>query len=134
MAPELSYLSASVILFTVMVSVQGYFSNLQHTPKALTGNRDDLPPDNTRVARAKRANQNMIEALIVFAPLVLIAVVADRTNQWTHIGAGLFLAARMAYAPLYWFGPGPLRSIAWFLGVIGTLIIFIQVLPFTGAA
>lgn len=134
MEPELSYLAASAILFTVMVLVQGLFSNLHHDSKALAGNRDDLPPDNVRVARAKRANQNMIEALIVFAPLVLIAVIADRTNQWTHIGCGLFLAARMAYAPLYWFGGGALRSIAWFVGVIGTLMVFFQVLPFTGAA
>jgi len=133
MPVELSYLSASVILFTVMVLVQGLFSNLHHDSRALAGNRDNLPTDSVRVARAKRANQNMIEALVVFGPLVLIAVVADRTNQWTHIGCGLFLAARIAYAPLYWFGGGPLRSIAWFIGVIGTLMVFFQVLPFSGA-
>ncbi len=130
---ELSYLTASVIVFLVMVLVQGAFSNGQHTPKLLAGNRDDLPADNLRVARAKRANQNMIEALVLFAPLVLVAVVTDRTNQWTQIGAGLFLAARIAYAPLYWFGGGPLRSLVWAIGLLGTLMILFQILPFTGA-
>jgi uncharacterized MAPEG superfamily protein len=134
MPMELSYLTASVIVFLLMILVQGAFSNRQHTPKQLAGNRDDLPADNVRVARAKRANQNMIEALVLFAPLVLVAVVTDRTNQWTQIGAGLFLAARIAYAPLYWFGGGPLRSLAWAIGLIGTLMILFQILPFTGAA
>ena len=130
---ELSYLTASVVVYFLMVMVQGAFSNLQHTPRMLVGNRDDLAPDNLRVARAKRANQNMIEALVMFVPLVLIAVVADRTNQWTQMGAGLFLAARIAYAPLYWFGGGPLRSLAWSIGLFGTLMILFQILPFTGS-
>ncbi len=130
---ELSYLSASIALFFVYLLGEVITANRQYKPKELLGARDGLPPHNAAVARAKRATQNYLEALIMFAPLVLIAAVTDRFNGITALGAAIFFWARVAYAPSYWFGLPVVRSLIWFVGLAGTAIIFSQVLPFIGA-
>ncbi len=130
---ELSYLSASVALFGIYLLGEVVTGNIQYSPKQLLGARDELPPYNAALGRAKRATQNMLEAMIMFAPLILIAHATDRFNDMTELGAGLFLGARILYAPCYWFGIPVLRTLAWFAGMVGTLIVLFQVLPFTGA-
>ncbi|NBC20151.1 MAG: hypothetical protein GVY06_03735 [Alphaproteobacteria bacterium] len=131
---ELSYLTASIAVYGVMILVQAAVSNLSHGAASLAGARDRLGADSLMEARAKRASQNMVEALLLFAPLVLVAHATGRLNEMTELGAGLFLGARIAYAPLYWLGVPWLRSLAWALGFVGTLLVFLQVLPFSGGA
>ncbi len=133
MTPEASALSASAALFFVMIIVQGALSARANSPAALLGSRDRLNPDHPMCARAKRANQNMLEAMAMFVPLMLVAIVTDRTNEMTALGGWLFLAGRAAFAPIYWFGVAYLRTLAWFVGLSGTVLVFLQVLPFTGA-
>jgi len=58
----------------------------------------------------------------------------DRTNAMTALGGWLFVAGRAAYAPLYWLGVPVLRTFAWLAGIAGSVIILLQVLPFSGAA
>ncbi len=128
MAIELACVVLAALIFVVMVLVQGAFSNLEHGPKRLLGNRDALDDQSQRVQRAKRANQNMIEAMVMFVPLALVAVAAGATNSMTAFGAVLFVVARLAYAPLYWFGPGPARSLAWTAGLIGIVLVALALL------
>lgn len=134
MTTEFSYLVASAALYFVMIAIQAVFSDKEHGLKHNAGARDNAVDKSLMVQRAKRANANMVEALIIFTPLVLVAVMAERTNSMTALGAALFFWGRVAYAPLYWFGVPWLRSLAWFVGVIGLILIFSQILPFTGAA
>ncbi len=131
---EISYLAASIALFGVMILVQALFSNLEHRLGDLAGARDGIVDKNPRTMRAKRANQNMIESLLIFAPLVLIAVQTGRLSETTAMGAALFFTGRIAYAPLYWFGVPWLRTIAWTVSLVGTLMVFSAVLPFSGGA
>ena len=130
---ELSLLVASAAIFIVMVLAQDLFSLLQHGLPRLLGARDDMPEDNMLVSRAKRANRNMVEALAMFVPLIVACLLLERSTQMTELGAMLFVAARAAYAPLYWFGVPVLRSLSWIVGMAGILIILWQVLPFRGA-
>ena len=134
MGIELSYLAAAVALFFVHLLAEVVTANLQYKPKDLLGSRDGIAPQGPALARAKRATQNMLEAMIMFAPLVLIAHAAGRLNEMTALGAAIFFWSRVAYAPAYWFGIPVARSLIWFGGVIGTIIIFLQVIPFSGAA
>jgi uncharacterized MAPEG superfamily protein len=46
--------------------------------------------------RAARAHRNMLENLVWFASLVLIAVVTNKTNDMTLLGAQIFFWARVA--------------------------------------
>ena len=131
MPVEISYLVASVLLFVVMIAVQAVISDKEHGLKASGGARDGLTDKNISTQRAKRANANMVEALVVFVPLVLVAAYLARFNAMTALGAALFFWARVAYAPLYWFGVPMVRSLVWFVGVAGTVLVALQVLPFS---
>lgn len=133
MTLDASLLVLAVLIFIVQVMVQGLFSNLEHKPKELLGPRDQLS-DGVRAGRAKRANQNMMEALFMFAPLMLVAISLDRTNEMTALGGWLFVIGRAVYAPLYWFGVPVLRTLAWVAALAGIVLVLLQVLPFTGAA
>lgn len=132
MAVELSWLVASIILYAVMILFQAVASNLENSPRVLAGSRDTVVESSPLVGRARRANQNMVEALLLFVPLVLVAASADRLNDMTALGATLFFWGRLFYAPLYWLGVPWLRTVAWLVGIIGTVLVLLQVLPFTG--
>ena len=131
---ELFYLSACVALFFVYLLGEVVTGNLQYKPNELLGSRDNLAENNPALGRAKRATSNMIEAMIMFAPLILIAALTDRFNDWTATGAAVFFFARAFYAPTYWLGVPILRSLLWGIGLVATIIVFLQVIPFSGAA
>lgn len=130
MPTELSYLVASIILYAVMIVIQAVFSNLEHGLGSLAGARDGIVDNNAKTLRAKRATANMVEALLLFVPLVLVAAHLGRFNDMTALGAMLFFFGRLAYAPLYWMGVPWLRTVAWFAAMVGTVLILLQVLPF----
>jgi len=131
---ELSYLVSAIIVYFLMIVVQATLANLENKPATMAGSRDNVTDKGVMLSRARRANANMVESLIMFVPLILVAYVTDNLNGMTQLGAGLFLAARIVYAPLYWFGVPWLRTLVWFAGLIGIVMIALQVLPFTGAA
>ena len=131
---DASLLVLAVLIYIAMIAVQVVFSNLEHKPKDQLGSRDGLIDASPMTQRAKRANQNMVEALLMFAPLLLLAIVLDRTNEMTALGGWLFVAGRAVYAPLYWIGVPVLRTLAWLVGAAGTVLVLLQVLPFSGAA
>lgn len=68
----------------------------------------------------------MLENLVLFAILVLAAVVSDKTNATTLLGAQIFFWARVVYAGVYLAGVPWLRTGVWFVSVIGLAMIFLQ--------
>lgn len=130
---ELSYLVASAALFFVHILAEVIAGNIQYSSKELLGARDNLATYSTAMGRAKRATSNMVEAMTMFVPLVLVAHATDQLNETTALGATIFFWSRVAYGPTYWFGIPVIRTLAWFGGMIGIVMIFLQVLPFTGA-
>jgi uncharacterized MAPEG superfamily protein len=132
MTPELSWLSATAALFFFYILGEVVTGNRQYKPKGLLGPRDGLAPYSPGLARAKRATANMIEAMCLFVPVVVVAIISERTNQWTALGCAVFFFSRLAFAPLYWFGVPVLRTLAFFGGVAGIVMIFLQVIPFSG--
>ena len=94
MKPELTWLLWSVLLafVQVLVAVQG--AMMQVGLPTLAGNREAMPEITGWAGRAARAQRNMVENLLLFAILVLIAVAAGRTNAATLLGAQLFFWAR----------------------------------------
>jgi len=131
---ELSYLVSAIILYFVMIVVQAALANMENKPVDMMGARDGMADKGVMLSRARRANANMIESLLMFVPLVLVAHQTGSLNGMTQMGAGIFLGARIAYAPLYWFGVPYLRTLAWFAGFAGIVLILLQILPFSGAA
>lgn len=90
------------------------------------GNRDtpfELPP---WAARAKRAHANLVENLLPFAALVLVAHVSGRANEMTALGATIFFLSRVAYAVVYTAGIKVVRTLIFFVGAGGLLLILVQ--------
>lgn len=128
MSPDLKYLLFSTILCFVQVLVAAAGANQAVGLPKLAGNREDLPVIGGWAGRAKRAHLNMIENLVLFAALVLIAVAAGKANATTAIGATIFFWGRLAYAIIYVAGIAWLRTVAWFVSVIGMAIIAFELL------
>jgi uncharacterized MAPEG superfamily protein len=96
-------------------------------PRA-AGNRERLGELLGWPGRARRAHFNMIENVVLFAPLIIIADIAGRDNGMTERGAELFFWARLAYAVIYVAGIPYLRTLAWAVSAVGLVLIFLQLL------
>ena len=107
-----------------VVAVQG--AMMQVGLPTLAGNREGMPEIKGWGGRAARAHRNMIENLVLFAALVLVAVAAGKTNDMTLLGAQIFLWARLAYALVYIAGIPWLRTGVWAVSVVGLAMIFLQ--------
>ena len=123
MSPDLKYLLFSVVLTFVQVLIAAAAANQVVGLTTLAGNRDDLPVLTGFAGRAKRAHLNMLENMVLFTALVLIAAVAGKANAMTAMGAMIFFWARLAYAVIYLLGVPWLRTLAWFVSVIGMVMI-----------
>jgi uncharacterized MAPEG superfamily protein len=129
MTPELMYLiwSAALTLILVVIAVAGATAEVG-LPK-LAGNRDGGVPEMSGWAgRAARAHRNMLESLILFAVLVLVAHIAGVRNEMTLLGAQLFFWGRVAHAVIYIAGIPWLRTAAWGVSVAGLILIFVQLI------
>ena len=128
MKPELMLLvwAALLTLVQAVVAVQG--AMMQVGLPTLAGNREGMPEIKGWGGRAARAHRNMLENLVLFAALVLVAVVADKTNGTTLLGAQIFLYARIAYALVYIAGIPWLRTGVWAVSVVGLAMIFVQLI------
>src|SRR5262245_23367508 len=127
MKPELTLLvwAAALTVVQVLVAVMGAFN--QVGLMKLVGNREDMPKLMGWAGRAERAHENMTINLVLFAALVLVAVVAGKTNAMTLLGAQLFLWSRVAYAVIYVAGIIWLRTLSWLVSIIGLILIFAQI-------
>ena len=128
MSPDLKYLLFSVLLAFVQVLIAAAAANQVVGLNTLAGNRDDLPVFSGVAGRARRAHLNMIENMVLFTALVLVAAVAGKANAMTAMGALIFFWARLAYAAIYLLGIPWLRTLAWFVSVIGMVIIAWQLI------
>ena len=126
MKPELVLLVWAVVLAFVQMLVAVGGATLQVGLPTLAGNREGLAPCTGWAGRAARAHHNMLENLALFAALVLTAVVANKTNGTTLLGAQIFFWARLAYAAIYVIGIPWLRTAVWFVSVIGLILIALQ--------
>jgi uncharacterized MAPEG superfamily protein len=126
MTPELTLLVWSAILAFVQMLVAVAGAQLQVGLPVLAGNREDLPPIVGWAGRARRAQFNMLENLLLFAILVLVAQIAGKTNAMTLLGCQIFFWARVAYAVVYIVGVPWLRTAVWVVSVIGLLLILLQ--------
>jgi uncharacterized MAPEG superfamily protein len=126
MTPDLQMLvwSAALALVQMLLAVLG--ATGQVGLPTLAGNREGLPPATGWAWRAQRAHLNMLESLVIFAVVVLVAHVAGRANETTALGAALFFWARLGYALIYLAGIPWVRTAAWAVSIAGILLVFSQ--------
>ena len=99
----------------------------------IRSNREDYPPLTGLTARVVRAHVSLNEALTPFAVVVIAATLLRLSSSWTVGSAVGFLTARTAHAGLYLLGITPWRSIAFYAGLLATLVFACQ-LPWPSLA
>ncbi len=124
-----SYLFLSLGLYLVMIIVQALLATRHYGLSALAGGRDNLAEPSTLLARANRAVGNMIESLIIFIPLALVAIYTQTTQGLVLTGAALFFWGRLIYAPVYWIGLPWLRTLMWTISLVGLIVMFFGLTP-----
>jgi len=92
------------------------------------GNRDSTFTVPAWIERTRRAHANMVENLIPFACLVLVAHVGGKANASTAFAAQLFLAARVLYTLVYMAGIPLLRTLIFAIAVLADFLILMQIL------
>ena len=127
MTTDLSLLVWACVLTFVQAIVASVGVSRQVGLPVLAGNRENLPAATGWAGRAQRAHRNMLENLVLFAALVLVAQVAGKANATTALGAQLFFWGRLIYAPVYIAGIPWLRTGVWAVSLAGLVLILFQI-------
>jgi uncharacterized MAPEG superfamily protein len=77
--------------------------------------------------RAKRTHLNMVENLAHFAALVIVAHLAGKANEVTALWVQIFFWARVGHAIVFYAGIPYLRTLAFTIGFIAEVVIFVQI-------
>ena len=112
------------VLALVHIFIAVRFKTRQYGVAWNVGARDEaLPPPDPIVGRLARAQANFFETFPIAAAAILIVEIAGLSDQWTAIGAMLWLAARVVYLPLYAAGIPKVRTLIFLISVDGIALI-----------
>ena len=126
MTVELTLLVWSAVLTVVLAVIGATGAMLQVGLPMLAVNRENMPEITGWAGRAMRAHRNMLENLVLFAILVLVAKAIGVSNGMTVLGAEVFVAGRVAHAVLYIIGVPWLRTAAFAVSLVGLAMILLQ--------
>ena len=128
MTTELTMLAYAIALLIALVIFQAVVGVRAKGAIPLAGHRDDIGPATGFHARMLRVVDNHREGLTMFAPVVLIAAVANIHNGMTVLGAQLFFYSRLVHAILYVTGIPLVRPLFWAVGVAGAVMVLLAIL------
>lgn len=128
MPVELQLLVWAAVLTLIQMFVAVGGAQSQVSLPMLAGNRDRMPALTGWALRAQRAHVNMLESLVIFAVLVLVAQATGRLDETTALGANLFFWGRVAYGVVYVAGVPWIRTLVWGVSVAGLLVILSRLL------
>ena len=78
--------------------------------------------------RGIRALKNLKESLFIFLPLSLLSIIFEVD---VIVAASIWLALRVIYCVLYYFGISYLRTIVWFLSIICLIDMALKIFKFS---
>ena len=128
MTADLHYLAYSAVLTWVMLMAASLIRAKAWTPKGFViaaGNRDQLPELSPIAGRADRAAKNMLENMVLFAVVVLVARLGGVPPENVAPGAAIFFWARVAYFFVYLAGIPYLRTVVWGASIAGLVMIML---------
>ena len=129
MTTELTILGWTLVLALIQVMLVASYRNKETGLTYNMSARDKQgPPVGKITARLQRAQANLYETLPIFAAALLIANAAGKEGSLTLWGASIYLAARVAYVPLYGAGIPVVRSAAWGASMVGLGMILFAIL------
>ena len=130
MTPELTALTLAALLQVVQYLLYAVPANLELGPGYTMSARDREPSKQMSdgTARLGRALANHFEGLILFTIACVTITLADKSTPLTAACAYIYLAARTAYIPAYYYGLNPWRSLIWAVGFLATLLMLLAAL------
>jgi uncharacterized MAPEG superfamily protein len=130
MTKTLMILAELVVINWALIVVASLIKAKAWKPSGLMaamGNRDTDQACNGFPARTDRAAKNMLENMVLFTALVLVASVGGVANPNVELGARIFFWARLAYIPIYMVGIPVARTAVWAISIIGMGLIFASI-------
>jgi uncharacterized MAPEG superfamily protein len=127
-------LGAALVLGLVQLSWAAVAARQQQGLKWARGARDEERPVTGMAARLERAFRNYMETFPLFAAGVLAAYALDKGDGvliWW--GSVLYVGARIVYVPLYAWGVPGIRSLVWFVSVLGLISVIAALFLSIGA-
>lgn len=120
---EILVLAATGALLLTLTLIQGTRNVLVLGLPTAAGNQHDIAPWSGANDRLNRAIRNLIEALAIYAPIAVTVQMLGQTNDISALGAEIFLIARVVHALVYVLGIPWVRTLAWFAGVAGIVLV-----------
>lgn len=124
---ELNMLLWASVLYFFHILVAAVGADASNGLAWAFGNHETQPELPEWVNRARRAQANMAENLLLFACLILIAHASGNAGYWSALGAQLFLVSRIAFWFLYLAGVKVIRTLVFLCGVVGTGMVAFQI-------
>ena len=121
---EIQLLGLGVCLVVIQIVLAAQLGNQQYGLKWAASARDQpVPEPGVLLGRVRRALANMLETFPLFVAAVLAVAVVHRFDQWSLIGAHLYVWGRLAYLVLYAAGVPLLRSLVWNVALAGIFMV-----------
>ncbi|MEN8917841.1 MAG: MAPEG family protein, partial [Octadecabacter sp.] len=133
---ELTILALAGLLQAIQFALMAVPANLElgvgktaspRDPERM-GGKTILEQLSTKTGRLARAMNNHFEALILFTLAVVVVELSGQNSNFTATCAIIYLVARIAYVPAYYFGLSPWRSYVWFAGFFATVLMLFAAL------
>jgi uncharacterized MAPEG superfamily protein len=121
---ELAVINWALIVAASLIKARAW------TPSGMKdalGNRETAIDCHGLPARTERAAKNMLENMVLFTALALVAVVGNVNDPNVELGARIFYWARLVYIPIYMVGIPVARTGVWAISVIGMGMIFASI-------
>jgi uncharacterized MAPEG superfamily protein len=135
MTPELTALTLAALLQVVQFALMAIPANIELGPAKTMSPRDPDrmgAPMESQVSRGTgrlaRALNNHFEGLILFTIACTVIAISGQSTALTAACAWIYLAARIAYVPAYYFGLVPWRSLIWAVGFGATALMLLAAL------
>jgi uncharacterized MAPEG superfamily protein len=125
---DIVLLVIAVILGIVHLVIAAQAAERQRPPGWNVGPRDEPFVATGAAGRLERAYRNFMETFPLFAAAVLAVVVQSKSGVLSHIGVIVYVVARIAYVPLYAYAVTYVRSLMWFISMIGIVLVIIAAL------
>jgi len=120
---EITMLAWSCVLVLVQLVMQATTGVPWGVPYLMSPRDEQKPVVGVMARRISRAFYNIMETFAVFVAVVLAVVATGHLSATTALGAQLYFWGRVVYLPLYIFGVPVARTLAWFVSVIGIVLV-----------
>ncbi len=125
---DIVWLVIAVIVGMLHLGITAQMAQKYRTPDWGFGPRDTAMETGGTAARMERAYRNFLETFPLFAAALLAVVLQNKSGGLSHWGAILYVVARIVYIPLYAFGVKYIRTLAWFVGTVGIVLLIVAAL------